>query len=74
MLRMVNLFIALSFGVQREQLEQLSSSHQRHSFMRPLFHEISATWENLPDRVDMSASVLVSSVGCALLDHVGGLK
>jgi len=64
MLRMVNLLMALSFGVHREQLEHLTGlTWPRPFLLRPLLTYVSA-WSY---GVDFRNVVL----GSSLLDHVG---
>ncbi len=65
MFLMVNLLIALSFGVQREQLEQrIGFTWPRPFLLRPLYSVSSA-------RALFARSCLAIVLGRSLLDHIG---
>ena len=66
MLRMVNLLIALSLGVHREQLEQrMGLTWPRPFLLRPL--------KRLSVLNNASISIVII-LGCALLDHFDGIE
>lgn len=64
MLRMVNLLIALSLGVHREQLEQrMGLTWPRPFLLRPL--------KIVSQQVIDKRTLMLGILGCSLLDHDG---